>query len=86
MPEASSPEPQSVILTGEYVPENLLSFSADESRLRPRRFRRRHDPDRDYDLMGPSAFMTMGELASSPPSPRGFGYGKPDIMARSGAA
>jgi hygromycin-B 7''-O-kinase len=74
-------EPQSVILTGEYVPENLLFVQrADEWRLSGLiDFGDVMTGFRDYDLMGPSAFMTMGEPARLAAFLAGFGYEKADI-------
>jgi hygromycin-B 7''-O-kinase len=74
-------DPAPVILTGEYVPENLLLME------RSGRWRLSGLIDfadvmmglRDYDLLGPSAFMAAGMPGRVRALLRGFGYGDADI-------
>jgi hygromycin-B 7''-O-kinase len=70
-----------VILTGEYIPENfLLSQDADGWRLSGLiDFGDVMTGWREYDLLGPSAFMTAGMSRRTRSLFEGFGYSKTDM-------
>jgi hygromycin-B 7''-O-kinase len=74
-------DPPAVILTGEYVPENLL-LRREGDRWRLRGIIDLGDVMTglgDYDLLGPSVFMTVGIPARLRALLRGYGYAKADI-------
>lgn len=70
-----------VILTGEYIPENfLLSHDSGSWRLAGLiDFGDVMTGWREYDLLGPSAFMTAGMPRRVHSLLRGFGYSRADI-------
>jgi hygromycin-B 7''-O-kinase len=70
-----------VILTGEYIPENfLLSQQGDDWQLAGLiDFGDVMTGWKEYDLLGPSAFMTAGLPRRVDSLFRGFGYSKADI-------
>jgi hygromycin-B 7''-O-kinase len=70
-----------VILTGEYIPENfLLSRQGDDWQLAGLiDFGDVMTGWKEYDLLGPSAFMTAGLPRRVDSFFRGFGYSKADI-------
>jgi hygromycin-B 7''-O-kinase len=70
-----------VILTGEYIPENfLLSRQGDDWQLAGLiDFGDVMTGWKEYDLLGPSAFMTAGLPRRVDSLFRGFGYSKADI-------
>jgi len=70
-----------VILTGEYIPENfLLGRQGDDWRLAGLiDFGDVMTGWKEYDLLGPSAFMTAGMPRRVDSFFRGFGYSKADI-------
>jgi hygromycin-B 7''-O-kinase len=77
-------DPQLVILTGEYVPENLLlTHDADRWRLSGIiDFGDVMTGFREYDLLGPSVFMSVGVPGRVQALIRGFGYAKAEIDER----
>jgi hygromycin-B 7''-O-kinase len=74
-------EPQAVILTGEYVPENLLLDVSDAGcRLGGViDFGDVMTGWREYDLMGPSAFMAAGHPRRVRSLFDGYGYSRTDM-------
>ena len=70
-----------VILIGEYIPENFL-LASDDGRWRVAGLFDFGDVMtgfRDYDLLGPSAFMTAGRPRRVQSLFEGFGYARADI-------
>lgn len=77
-------DPKPVILTGEYVPENLL-LSRDGDRWRLSGIIDFGDAMTglgEYDLLGPSVFMSAGSARRVEALLRGYGYAKSDIDER----
>jgi hygromycin-B 7''-O-kinase len=74
-------QPQAVILTGEYVPENLLLDISDaDCRLAGViDFGDVMTGWREYDLMGPSAFMAAGHPRRVRSLFEGYGYSRADM-------
>lgn len=73
-----------VILVGEYMPENFLLACHDDQRSLAGLF---DFGDvlagwRDYDLLGPSAFMAAGRPGRMRSLLEGFGYAKPDFALK----
>jgi hygromycin-B 7''-O-kinase len=69
-----------VILTGEYIPENFL-LACDDGEWSLKGLFDFGDVRagwRDYDLLGPSAFMAAGRPGRVRSLLEGFGYAKPD--------
>jgi len=74
-------QPQPVILTGEYIPENfLLTSRGDEWRLAGLiDFGDVMTGWREYDLLGPSAFMSAGRPRRVRSLFEGFGYARAEM-------
>jgi hygromycin-B 7''-O-kinase len=74
-------QPQAVILTGEYVPENLLlDIGNEDCRLAGViDFGDVMTGWREYDLMGPSAFMAAGHPRRVSSLFDGYGYARADV-------
>jgi hygromycin-B 7''-O-kinase len=74
-------QPQAVILTGEYIPENLLLDIGDgDCRLAGLiDFGDVMTGWREYDLMGPSAFMAAGRPRRMRSLLDGYGYSRSDM-------
>ena len=73
-----------VILTGEYIPENFLLAcrAGDWSIAGLFDFGDVRAGWRDYDLLGPSAFMAAGRPGRVRSLLEGFGYAKPDFALK----
>lgn len=73
-----------VILIGEYIPENfLLAYHDDQWSLKGLfDFGDVLAGWRDYDLLGPSAFMAAGRPGRVKSLLEGFGYSKPDFALK----
>ncbi|MCG2670181.1 aminoglycoside phosphotransferase family protein [Bradyrhizobium sp. GCM10023182] len=73
-----------VILIGEYIPENFLLASRDDqwSLAGLFDFGDVRAGWRDYDLLGPSAFMSAGRPGRVCSLLEGFGYAKPDFALK----
>ncbi|OPZ01000.1 phosphotransferase [Bradyrhizobium sacchari] len=73
-----------VILTGEYIPENFL-LGCDDGQWSLTGLFDFGDVRagwRDYDLLGPSAFMAAGRPGRVRSLLEGFGYGRPDYALK----
>jgi len=73
-----------VILIGEYIPENFLLACRDDqwSLAGLFDFGDVRAGFRDYDLLGPSAFMSAGRPGRVRSLLEGFGYAKPDFALK----
>ncbi len=76
-----------VILIGEYIPENFLLAcdDGDWSLAGLFDFGDVKAGWRDYDLLGPSAFMAAGRPGRVRSLLEGFGYAKPDYRTQAAA-